>query len=163
MMKGNNPRLRKISGVAIPVISLASGGTANTDATSKTIAFPWRKGRKLAFFFLVQATLNAASALSAKVQAQKKSDSTWVDVLDKDGNPLAFPAAKINDGGTYEGGCAYGSVDLGRFDGATYKALRLRAAQADTNASIIGAAFEILDLYQSKNADGIDELESLQA
>jgi len=163
-LKKNSPKYRKISGVAFPITSLESDGTADTDASSTTIAYPWRKGRRLTFFLILQATIHASAVPFARVQVQKKSDDSWTNLLQADGSSkVEFAPAKIKDGGTYEGGCAFGSIDLNRIDTSLYKAVRLLGGNTNANALSMGAGYEITDLYETRNADGVDELESLQA
>lgn len=142
-MNGNNLIHQVLVGLALEPKATGTGGST----TGATISEPWAKGRKISFL-LVGGDHGTAATATCVVQVQKRSDDSWVSLLDATGTAVAFTASKLADTGALEDGTLLGELDATRIDSTTYKAIRLlytRGAQAvDT---LVGAAYIISDLY----------------
>lgn len=125
-----------------------------------TIVEPWKKGRNLAFH-LIAGAMTTNDALTITIQVQKRSDDSWTPMLDRLGASLIFTVSKASDGGVLDGGHLLGTIDLERADGNTYKAIRLSAVNAVAQNVVLGAAYEISDVY-SRPTSQTDDLLSKQ-
>lgn len=112
-----------------------------------TIAEPWRKGRQISF--IAQGGTFATNANGQlKLQGQKRSDGTYANLLDKDGNVLEFDATILDDAGALEAGIALGTVDFGKIDVDTYKGIRVVFIESGGGAMLIGVVGVISDLIR---------------
>lgn len=126
-------------GIAVPTQSVQ-----NATVNGSTIEDPWFKGRELAFL-IVGGTFGAAVAGQARVQVQKRSDSSWVNLTDASAATVQFPTSLFADGAGGENKALFGSIDLSRIDSDTYKAMRLVFQETGNAAMVIGAAYMIFD------------------
>ena len=146
-------------GLAVAPQSIASAATVN----GATIAAPWLKGRNISFIILGGA-MGATTSLQVKVQQQKISDSSWVNMTRKDAaTVLEFPAADLDDAQALEGGALLGTLDCSDIDGTTYKAIRLVVIEngGGANTVLFGAAYVITDPYSHPTGQ-VDKLHLLQ-
>ena len=134
---------------------LDSQSIGQTTVNGTAITAPWRKGRQISFIVNGGAFASGADG-AIVIQVQKKSDSSWVNMTDKDGNTLQFPVALLDDAGGAESAIRIGTVDLSRVDGDTYKAMRVAFTNAGAGAMLIGIAAMISDLYAHPSAQTDD-------
>src|SRR5262245_53287241 len=134
-----------------------------TSIDGDAITEPWKLGRRLTFLWIFGAFAGTASGL-AIVQGKKRSDGNWENVVDKDGNALQIPAAKLDDAGALESNPAWASVDLSNIDSTTYSALRARFTNEVAVAMLIACAYILDDLYEipSGQADEIRDLQKVR-
>lgn len=146
-------------GLAVAPQSIASAATIN----GATIAAPWLKGRNISFI-IAGGAMGATTSLQVKVQQQKISDSTWVNMTRKDGTTvLEFPPADLDDAQALEAGALIGTLDCSDIDGTTYKAIRLVVIEngGGANTVLFSAVYVITDVYTHPSGQ-VDKLHLLQ-
>lgn len=156
-MFGHNFHHHNVTGVAL-VPQSVNNNTANGAAISE----PWRIGRQLSFI-LIGGAFGTAVTGTMKVQAQQRSDGSWVQLKAKDGvTDLQFDAALLADASSLENGSALGTLDLARLDADTYKAIRLVYVNAVAQAVLIGAAFVISGVFSTPSGQADNLFSKLQ-
>lgn len=112
-----------------------------------TILEPWRKGRQISF--IAQGGVFAANANGQlKLQGQKRSDGSYANLLDKDGNVLEFDPTILDDTGALEAGVALGTIDFSKIDVDTYKGIRVVFIESGAGAMLISVVGVISDLIR---------------
>ena len=124
------------------------------------IVEPWRTGRQLAVI-LVGGTLAAGSSGRFKASVRKRSDATWVALLDKNATQIEFPVLKLDDAGALENGALVGTLDLDYVDSDTYNAIRFSYTSEGAQNQTVAAAYVLYDLY-ARPGSQIDDLFGLQ-
>lgn len=151
-MKGNNfgQQVRAF-------VCISNAAVNNTTVDGSAINEPWKIGHQMAL--IASAAIPGASTLTIKLQGKKRSDGTWVDIVDKAASPatVKFTQAKIDDGGQVDGGVLLGTVPLDKLDSTTYSDLRVRAINGTASAVVLTVIALIVDLYSHPGSE-VDDL-----
>jgi len=135
------------AGIALPTQSIS-----NTTVNGSEIKEPWTLGRQLVLT-LVGGAIAAGGTNACTVQGLKRSDgTTWEALLDKAGASLIFTASKLQDTAQLENGIVRGCIPLDRVKAGTYKSIRVSFAVTGAFATLVGASYEIVDLFELDQA-----------
>lgn len=145
---------------ALALLALAPQTVNNTEATGVDIKEPWSLGRVIKFFLLL-ATIPGATQLHFYVYGKKRSDGTYVKLLDVSGASLEIAQAKLASGGAGSAAVLSASLDLSRVDSTTYSALRVSLKNDNATAQVGGVVYEIADT-QNRPTGQVDEFANLQ-
>ena len=150
-MKGNSLVHATKSGLALAPQSV-NNGTVN----GPTISEPWKHGRQIVFTFLGGVWAATVDGI-AKIQRLLRSDmSTWDDLPNAAGADLEFTQTLLDDTGDGESAIIRGTLDLTAIDATTYAAIRLVYIEGGSAAALVGALYEIFDLYTHPSGDTDD-------
>lgn len=106
---------------------------------------------------LLGGTFAAVANGRVRLQGRKKSDATAANILDKDGNPLAFTATALDDGGSLEtSGILVGTFPLEWLDN-DYDAVRVEVVE-DGGAAMNVAGVGILCNLREEPSGVTDDL-----
>jgi len=136
------------AGIALPTQSIS-----NTTVNGSEIKEPWTLGRQLVLT-LVGGAIATGGTNACTIQGLKRSDgTTWEALKEKDGTTdLKFTAAKLQDAAALENGIVRGCIPLARVKAGTYKSIRVSFAVTGAFATLVGASYEIVDLFELDQA-----------
>jgi len=145
-------------------IALAAQSISNTTVNGAAIVEPWAIGRQLVLT-LVGGAIAAGGTNVCTIQGLKRSDgTTWEALKQKDGTTdLTFTSTKINDTQQLENGIVRGCIPLDRVKAGTYKSIRVSFAVTGAFATLVGASYEIVDLFELDQAATDDLFGKLHA
>ncbi len=138
-----------------PVLMLRPQAVTNTTVNGATVDLKV-PGPDHLLVILLGGTFAAVADGTITLQGRKKSDGTFANITDKDGNPLRFTATLLDDGGTLEtSGIVCGTYPLAFLD-ADYDGVRI-TVQESGNAAMNVAAVGVLCNLRETQADQVTD------
>lgn len=150
--KGNNLGQKLIAGLAYNGAAVTTGNTG----TGVSIVEPWQTGRQIMFIFLCKAI--ASTSLVLSFEGRLRGTSTWVQYKAANDEKIQVDTAVSN--ALVTGDVLKGTLDLTRFTGETYDALRV-LVKPTGGTDEVSVAYVLGDLYEVPNSQA-DALFSIQ-